>query len=121
MNARIQGIWSVDSFVVNGIDSTQFIKYSNITGYKFICYDDGDGGKIDEVYSDGSEKQFGHWSETEDNRMSMNVEYKADSTGPFYARHFYELFEIEYIKRQEMKYSLQDENLLYEITFKKEK
>lgn len=121
---RIEGVWKVTSFVVNGIDSLSYVTYSDIKGYRFE-YDksgDSDYGAFHDIYevqSNGTESLFGHWGEREDDKMFLGVEYKKEKKGPFYSRHYYQFFDIEEIKRKEMKYSLQDGNLFYEIGFEK--
>lgn len=122
---RIEGTWEVTSFVVNGIDSSEYVTYPDIRGYRFE-YDESDKHDPDhafhnlyEVKSNGTEAFFGHWGEREDDRMFLGVEYKQEKTGPFYSRHYYQYFDIEEIKRKEMKYTLREGNLFYEIEFEK--
>lgn len=120
---RIEGVWKVTSFVLNGVDSTAFVTYSDIKGYKFDYQkpDDSDRAfhNIYEVKPDGGESLFGHWGERNNDQMFMGVEYKTENTGPFYPRHYHKYFDIEELKRKEMKYTLQDGNLFYEIEFEK--
>ncbi len=120
---RIERTWKVTSFVVNGIDSTTYVTYPDIKGYRFEYEksDDSDYAfhNIYEVKSNGAESIFGHWGEREDDKMFLGVEYKQDNTGPFYPRHYYKFFDIDEIKRKEMKYTMQDGNLFYEIEFEK--
>ncbi len=119
---RIEGTWKVSLFKVNGVDSTQYVTYSNIKGYRFEPNDNDSDNPFHNLYEvkiNGSEMLFGHWGERSKDKMFLGVEYKTDSTGPFHRSHYYKPFDIELIKKREMKYSLQDGNLKYEVLFVK--
>lgn len=116
--------WVVTKFEVNGVDSTAFVQYASILGYRFIISDNDDEKfdrfhQIFEVAADGSEKLFGHWGRREKNQMFLGVEYKEEDTGPFYAEHYHHFFEIEKLSNNEMEYSLTLDGNTYELTFER--
>ncbi|MBL4715723.1 MAG: hypothetical protein JKX95_03730 [Bacteroidia bacterium] len=122
---KIEGeYWKVKKFIVNDIDSTEYVKYSSVLGYRFAIEDDYRGKlnkfhRIYEVAADGSETSFGHWGRREKNKMFLGVEYKTEETGPFYHDHYYHAFDIISIKKDKMKYKLKLDDDTYEIEFER--
>ena len=86
---KMEGVWEVEQYKVDGFDSTQFVKYSDVRGYRFVRNGELNPKDfyafhfIKEVKTNGDEINFGHWGERKNNKMMLVVEYKTENIRPF--------------------------------------
>ncbi len=123
------GIWVVKNYTVNGVDSTASALYEDIDGYKFVLDGTRKNRKenyiFDRIYvvmKYGQEFSFGHWGERDDNKMLLIPEYafmENIPTRPFLDCGCFPKYDIEYIHKNEMKYTIEYDGTNYNVTFEK--
>lgn len=124
------GLWYLDEYFVDGVDSTQSAVQADIKGYKFkiessrkkrrknISFD-----RIYAVSANNKEIDFGHWGERDDNKMMFIPEYALLEnlpSKPFIDCGCFPRYNIEFIDKNEMKYNITYDGTIYELKFKKD-
>ncbi|MFK7783797.1 MAG: hypothetical protein AB8B56_01710 [Crocinitomicaceae bacterium] len=124
-----EGVWVIKDYRVNGVDSTESVLYEDIVGYKFVLdgsrEDRKDNSTFDRIYAvmeNGQELNFGHWGERDKKKMMLEPEYALMEnlpSKPFVSCGCFPTYDIVYIKKDEMKYSIEYDGISYDLTFEK--
>ncbi len=124
------GLWYIDEYIVDGIDSTQSAVHAEIKGYRFKIESsrkkrrkNTSFDRICAVSVNNEEIDFGHWGERDNNKMMFIPEYaflENLPSKPFIDCGCFPRYNIEFIDKNEMKYKITYDGTIYELKFRKD-